>query len=123
MRVPVLDTTKIPLAPTTPRRSLRRGRRQRKTRYRKPRFDNRAKREGSLPPSLESRVENVYTWVRRLQRVYPLKGVAFELVKFDMQIMQNPQIEGVEYQQGELRGFELREYMLIKFKHTCVYAG
>jgi 5-methylcytosine-specific restriction endonuclease McrA len=105
------------------RRSLRRGRRQRKTRYRKPRFDNRAKREGSLPPSLESRVESVYTWARRLQRVYPLKGVAFELVKFDMQIMQNPQIEGVEYQQGELRGFELREYMLIKFKHTCVYAG
>jgi RRXRR protein len=69
------------------RRSLRRGRRQRKTRYRKPRLDNRAKREGSLPPSLESRVENVYTWARRLQRVYPLKGVAFGLVKFDMQII------------------------------------
>src|SRR5262245_61427620 len=67
------------------RRALRRGRRQRKTRYRKPRFDNRARPEGSLPPSLESRVENVYTWAHRLQRVYPLRGVAFELVKFDMQ--------------------------------------
>ncbi len=105
------------------RRSLRRGRRQRKTRYRKPRFDNRKRPEGSLPPSLESRVENVYTITRRLQRVYPLKSVAFELVRFDMQLMQNPEIEGVEYQQGELRGFELREYVLIKFKHTCVYAG
>jgi 5-methylcytosine-specific restriction endonuclease McrA len=105
------------------RRSLRRGRRQRKTRYRKPRFDNRARAEGSLPPSLESRVENVYTWARRLQRVYPLKGVAFEWVKFDMQMMQNPNIEGVEYQQGELQGFELREYVLIKFNHSCVYAG
>jgi len=105
------------------RRSLRRGRRQRKTRYRKPRFDNRRRPAGSLPPSLESRVENVYAWARRLGRVYPLKGVAFELVKFDMQMMQNPEIEGVEYQQGELRGFELREYVLIKFSHTCVYAG
>src|SRR5215831_1364471 len=105
------------------RRRLRRGRRQRKTRYRKPRFDNRARPEGSLPPSLESRVENVYTWAHRLQRVYPLKGVAFELVKFDMQMMQNPEIEGVEYQQGELRGYELREYVLIKFDHACVYAG
>src|SRR5262245_49237105 len=105
------------------RRRLRRGRRQRKTRYRKPRFDNRARPEGSLPPSLESRVENVYAWAHRLQRVYPLKGVAFELVKFDMRMMQNPEIEGVEYQQGELRGYELREYVLIKFNHACVYAG
>jgi 5-methylcytosine-specific restriction endonuclease McrA len=105
------------------RRSLRRGRRQRKTRYRKPRFDNRTRPEGSLPPSLESRVENVYTITRRLRRVFPLKSVAYELVRFDMQLMQNPEIEGVEYQQGELQSFELREYVLIKFNHTCVYAG
>jgi 5-methylcytosine-specific restriction endonuclease McrA len=105
------------------RRSLRRGRRNRKTRYRKPRFDNRRRPEGWLPPSLESRVENVYTWARRLSRAYPIKGIAMELVKFDMQLMENPEIEGVEYQQGELRGFELREYVLIKFNHICVYAG
>jgi 5-methylcytosine-specific restriction endonuclease McrA len=105
------------------RRSLRRGRRQRKTRYRKPRFDNRTRPKGWLPPSLESRIENVYTITRRLQRVHPLKSVAYELVRFDMQLMQTPTIEGVEYQQGELQGFELREYVLIKFKHNCVYAG
>src|SRR5262245_50445225 len=104
------------------RRSLRGGRRQRKTRYRKPRFDNRTRPEGWLPPSLESRIENDYTWARRLQRVYPLKSVAYELVRFDMQLMQNPEIEDVEYQQGALQGFELREYVLIKFSHRCVYA-
>ena len=105
------------------RRSLRRARRQRKTRYRKPRFDNRTRPKGWLPPSLESRIENVYTWARRLGRAYPIKGIAMELVKFDTQLMQNPEIAGVEYQQGELQGFELREYVLIKFKHACVYAG
>ena len=105
------------------RRSLRRGRRARKTRYRKPRFQNRRRPEGWLPPSLESRVENVYTWAGRLQRIYPLTGVVMELVRFDTQIMQNPEIEGVEYQQGELAGFELREYVLIKFKYKCVYRG
>ena len=104
------------------RRAVRRGRRHRKTRYRKPRFDNRRRPEGWLPPSLESRVENVYTWARRLLRVYPVKGIAMELVRFDMQLMENPEIEGVEYQQGELQGFDLREYMLIKFNHRCVYA-
>jgi len=45
------------------RRAARRSRRQRKTRYRKPRFQNRRKRTGRLPPSLESRVCNVVTWV------------------------------------------------------------
>src|SRR5499426_3001962 len=105
------------------RRAIRRGRRHRKTRYREPRFDNRRRSEGSLPPSLESRVENTLTWSRRLIRVYPIKGLGLELVKFDMQLMQNPEINGVEYQQGELEGFELREYVLIKFNHRCVYAG
>src|SRR5215468_9288246 len=105
------------------RRAIRRGRRHRKTRYREPRFDNRRRSEGSLPPSLESRVENTLTWSRRLIRVYPIKGLGLELVKFDMQLMQNPEINGVEYQQGELEGFELREYVLIKFNHKCAYAG
>jgi hypothetical protein len=90
------------------RRAVRRGRRNRKTRYRKPRFNNRGRLEGSLPPSLESRVENVYTWAQRLRRVYPIKGVAIELVKFDLQLMENPEIEGVEYQQGELAGYSRR---------------
>src|SRR5215475_9729937 len=103
------------------RRAIRRGRRNRKTRYREPRFDNRRRPKGWLPPSLESRVENVYTWSRRLIRVYPIKGLGLELVKFDMQLMQNPEIEGVEYQQGELAGYELREYLLLKFGHLCAY--
>ncbi len=105
------------------RRSLRHSRRQRKTRYRKPRFDNRMRPEGWLPPSLESRIENVYTWSQRLRRAYPITGLAMELVKFDMQLMENPEINGIEYQQGELAGFELREYVLVKFNHTCIYVG
>jgi 5-methylcytosine-specific restriction endonuclease McrA len=103
------------------RRATRRSRRNRKTRYRKPRFNNRRRYEGWLPPSLESRVENVYTWAQRLRRVYLIKGIAMELVKFDMQLMENPEIEGVEYQQGELAGYELREYLLLKFGHQCAY--
>jgi 5-methylcytosine-specific restriction endonuclease McrA len=103
------------------RRAVRRSRRNRKTRYRKPRFNNRKRQEGFLPPSLESRIENVYTWARRLVRVYPIKGIAMELVKFDMQLMENPEIKGVEYQQGELAGYELREYLLLKFGHQCAY--
>lgn len=93
------------------RRNLRRNRRNRKTRYRKPRFFNRTRGSGWLPPSLESRVTNILTWVNRIRRYVPITGISQELVKFDLQAMQNPEISGKEYQQGELAGYEVREYL------------
>ena len=107
------------------RRASRRSRRNRKTRYRKPRFLNRvrSKHKGWLPPSLESRIENVLTWVRRLKSVCPIKAISYELVKFDTQLMLNAEISGVEYQQGELTGYDVREYLLEKFNRKCVYCG
>ena len=103
------------------RRTLRHSRRHRKTRYRKPRFQNRHKRKGTLPPSLESRVCNVVTWVRRLMHLCPVSAISQELVRFDMQALENPDIEGVEYQQGTLAGYEVREYVLLKWNHQCAY--
>ncbi len=82
------------------RRALRRSRRQRKTRYRQPRFDNRRKKKGTLPPSLESRICNAVTWVRRLLRLCPVNAISQELVRFDTQALDHPDSEGVEYQQG-----------------------
>ncbi|MDZ8066991.1 MAG: RNA-guided endonuclease IscB [Nostoc sp. DedQUE08] len=105
------------------RRALRRGRRLRKTRYRKPRFLNRRRRKGWLPPSLESRVANIETWVRRLRKLCPITAISQELVRFDLQQLQNPEITGVEYQQGELFGFEVREYLLQKWGRKCAYCG
>jgi 5-methylcytosine-specific restriction endonuclease McrA len=103
------------------RRVARRSRRQRKTRYRKPRFTNRRKRTGMLPPSLESRVCNVLTWVLRLLRLCPLHAISQELVRFDTQALDTPAIEGVEYQQGTLAGYEVRAYVLLKWNHQCAY--
>ncbi|MBD2202653.1 RRXRR domain-containing protein [Calothrix sp. FACHB-1219] len=105
------------------RRQLRRGRRNRKTRYRKPRFINRTKPQGWLAPSLMSRVHNVETWVNRLRKFAPITAISTELVKFDMQLMRNPEIEGKEYQQGALTGYETREYLLEKWNRQCAYCG
>jgi 5-methylcytosine-specific restriction endonuclease McrA len=105
------------------RRAVRRGRRQRKTRYRAPRFNNRMRRNGWLPPSLESRIANILTWVQRLCRVAPITTISQELIKFDLQQMQNPEIAGIEYQQGDLAGYEVREYLLEKWNRQCAYCG
>ncbi len=105
------------------RRALRRNRRQRKTRYRQPRFLNRRRPSGWLPPSLWSRVGNVMTWVERLARSCPITALSQELVRFDTQLMQNAAVSGIAYQQGELAGYEVREYLLEKWHRTCVYCG
>lgn len=105
------------------RRQLRRGRRNRKTRYRQARFLNRNRPKGWLAPSLQHRVDTVLTWVDRLLRLAPIGSIVQELVGFDLQLMQNPEISGVEYQQGELQGYEVREYLLEKWGRKCVYCG
>jgi 5-methylcytosine-specific restriction endonuclease McrA len=105
------------------RRTQRRSRRHRHTRYRKARFENRRRPEGCLPPSLQSRVENIWTWVCRIHRLCPLASISQELVKFDTQLLQNAEMSGVEYQQGELAGYEIRAYLLEKWGRRCVYCG
>ena len=79
--------------------------------------------KGWVPPSLMSRVFNIHTWVNRLCKIYPITALAFEMVKFDMQLMDNPEISGVEYQQGTLHGYEVREYLLEKHARKCAYCG
>ncbi|TQE93243.1 MAG: HNH endonuclease [Spiribacter salinus] len=103
------------------RRSLRRARRVRKTRYRKPRFDNRSRPQGWLAPSLSSRVAQTTTWVRRLTALTPVNAAQVETVRFDTQKLENPDIAGVEYQRGTLFGEELRQYLLTRHNHTCAY--
>ncbi len=105
------------------RRQLRRGRRNRKTRYRKSRFLNRTRPDGWLPPSLMHRVLTTITWVKKLIRFCPISGLSQELVRFDMQKIENPQINGYEYQQGKLHGYEVREYLLEKSGRKCGYCG
>ena len=133
-------------------------RRNRKTRYRKPRFNNRhsekcaacgrnakhgsghppkvghyrpcaearnfvdnGHREGWLPPSLRARAGETMSWIGKLRNLLPITSISMELIRFDTQLMQNPDISGVEYQQGTLAGYEVREYLLEKFGHQCAY--
>jgi 5-methylcytosine-specific restriction endonuclease McrA len=107
----------------TSRRQLRRSRRNRKTRYRAPRFDNRKRKLRWIPPSLQSRVDNILTWVNKLRKIALIGSISQELVKFDTQLMQNSEISGNEYQQGTLVGYETREYLLEKWGRKCAYCG
>jgi 5-methylcytosine-specific restriction endonuclease McrA len=104
------------------RNQMRRTRRSRNTRYRQARFLNRKnKKEGWLAPSLMHRVHTTLAWVNRISKWAPVSLITQELVRFDTQLMQNPEISGVQYQQGTLLGYEVREYLLNKWNRTCAY--
>jgi 5-methylcytosine-specific restriction endonuclease McrA len=63
------------------------------------------------------------TWVQRLSGLCPISACSLELVKFDLQKMDNPEISGVQYQQGTLYGYEVREYLLWKWGRQCAYCS
>src|SRR5262245_1908265 len=97
------------------RRAQRRGRRKRQTRYRQPRFAHRARPQGWLPPSRRSRIQNVVTWVERRRRSAPVGAISFELVRVAPQRMDHPTLSGIAYQHGTLAGWEVREYLRLKW--------
>jgi 5-methylcytosine-specific restriction endonuclease McrA len=89
--------------------------------YRPARFDNRRRPEGWLTPSLQHRVDTTMAWVARLRRWTTVTGLSTLLHRFDTRLLQNPEISGVEYQQGELQSYEVREYLLEKWGRKCAY--
>ena len=108
----------------TARRNMRRRRRGANLRYRAPRFLNRGnKQKGWLAPSLQHRIDTTLSWVKRLRRWAPVTSISSELVKFDLQPLENQEISGIEYQQGTLFGYEVREYLLEKWERKCAYCG
>lgn len=117
----------------TTRHGARRNRRQRETRYRRCKFVNRILKKGSkykadsnrpegwIPPSIKSVEQNIVNWVIKLSKLCNITAISIESVKFDSQLMDNKDIEGIEYQQGTLFGYEVREYLLERYGHKCQY--
>ena len=92
--------------------------------YRKPRFMNRGnKKKGWLAPSIDHKLQTHIRLIEKLKKILPISDIIIEVASFDQQKMKNPEISGIEYQQGELQGYEIREYLLEKFHHICVYCS
>ena len=128
------------------RKEYRRGRRYRKVRYRHlkfkhktiRRFDNVSKKwkkvpksftsdrpEGWLPPTIQSKVDHHINWINRFKDVLPdTFEIKIEVARFDVQKIQNPDIEGIDYQRGRLYQYEnIKAYVLAKYNYTCPICG
>lgn len=113
------------------RREFRRTRRNRKTRYRQPRFDNRvhSKQKGWLAPSVEVKIQNHISAIKRVCKILPITEVIVETAEFDLQALKaelngQPKPQGVEYQLGEMFGFyNTRQYTLYRDGYKCRVCG
>lgn len=106
------------------RRALRRNRRSRKTRYRQPRFLNRKKPGGWLPPSIQSKINNEFMWIDRFCSLVPNPRLHIEVGKFDIAKMINPDIQGKEYQEGQTKGYyDVRYFVFARDNYTCQVCG
>ena len=102
------------------KRQYRKSRRNRKTRYRKPKFQNRKRKDNWLAPSVNQKINSHIKIVEELHKILPIKNIIIEVAQFDIQKINNPLIEGTMYQQGQqLDFFNVREYVLFRDNHTC----
>lgn len=104
------------------RRSLRRSRRNRKTRYREPRFNNRvhSKHKGWLAPSVEQRIGYHIRLIDYVCSLLPVSCIVVEEAKFDIQKLKDAFIKGEEYQHGEQYGFDnVKEYIRFRDGFKC----
>lgn len=113
------------------RRQFRRARRNRKTRYRKPRFNNRthSKYKGWLAPSVETKIQEHITTIKRVCGILPVNKVVVETAEFDLQLIKaveegKPVPQGEDYQKGEMYGqYNVRQYVLFRDNYTCCHCG
>lgn len=102
------------------RRETRRIRRNRHTRYRKPRFNNRGIDKGWIAPSVRQKIESHVNAIEKVHEILPISLIRVEVASFDIQKIKNPNISGAEYQQGGQLGFwNVREYVLWRDNHKC----
>ncbi len=103
------------------KKMYRTSRRGRIPAYREPGFENRCIQEGWLAPSIQHKLDTYVNLIHKFDNILPITSVTIETSPFDTQKMQNPEISGIEYQQGELQGYEVREYLLEKWGRKCAY--
>ena len=105
------------------RHNYRRSRRNRKLRYRPARFKNRGKK-GKLAPSIQHKMDSHLTMINKVCSIIPVENIIVETAEFDMHKLKNPKVSGIEYQNGDEKGFyNVKQAVLSRDNYTCQICG
>ena len=113
------------------RREFRRSRRNRTTRYRAPRFNNRvhSKHKGWLVPSVEVKIQEHITSIKHVLQLLPVTKVVVETAEFDLQLLKALETAttiptGTAYSLGPMLGhYNARQYVLFRDNYKCQHCG
>lgn len=92
--------------------------------YREPRWLNRvsSKKNGWLPPSTERRFNTHLRVIEQIKSILPVSKVIVEVANFDIQKIENPNISGIQYQQGTMYDYRNRiAYLIARENCKCQY--
>ena len=113
----------------TQRAKYRRSRRNRKTRYRKPRFLNRKNsiRDDRFSPTMVSKIQSHVREIEFIRSILPIATIVLETGQFDTHLMKNPALANEKvrhwgYQKGTNYGFENTKAMVLNrdgYKCQC----
>lgn len=88
--------------------------------HRKPGFDVNTNKKGWFAPSIRHKIDSHSRFIKKLHEILPITKIIVEIANFDIQKIKNPDIEGVEYQQGEQKGYKnVIAYVLHRDGYTC----
>jgi 5-methylcytosine-specific restriction endonuclease McrA len=106
------------------KKMYRRLRRSRHHWYRKSRFNNRKRSDGWLPPSIERRYQTHLNLINKIKCLLPITEIVIETAKFDIQKIDRPDIEGVEYQRGDMYDYQnIKLYLMVREKGCCQFCS
>ena len=111
----------------TQRAKYRRNRRNRKTRYRKARWLNRANsiKKDRFSSTMQSKLHSHVKEIEYVKSILPITTMVFETGQFDMHVMKNPSLANPKvkhwgYQKGTNYGFEnIKAMVLNRDNYTC----
>ena len=111
----------------TQRAKYRRNRRNRKTRYRKARWLNRANsiKKDRFSPTMQSKLHSHMKEIEYIKSILPITEMVFETGQFDTHLMKNPSLANPKvrywgYQRGTNYGFENTKAMVLnRDNYTC----
>jgi len=104
------------------RKMYRRNRRARTTRYRKPRWQNRAsmRKTGRLAPSIKSKIDSHLREKKFVESILPVTRWKVETASFDIHKISNSNVKRWDYQNGNKKDFyNVKAYVLHRDNYQC----
>lgn len=88
------------------------------------RFCNRKRKENWVTPTVRQLIQTHINLVKQLQKYLPVTDVTLEINRFAFALLENPNLKGLDFQNGPLKGFNSKEAAVYEQQNgRCLLCG